>query len=327
MTTTRGALVSTAVLALAACDNSGFDLGFPAEKTNTVVAIAFLDRDGSRTITLPTDTTFAGARIALLQRGSGDTLRTVLTDTRGVARFTNVTLGDYRIAVAPGSIGDSLQVAGIDSANIRVARANDTTIVVVRLSYPEVTLRQARALPPGRRVFVRGIILAGVQSFRDTTSHAADSSGAIRMTRVVLRGGLTGNTPGDSVSALGYTSSRLGQPTLDQAIISRFGTRPPPLPSIIGSGTAATASGGTLDAALVQVVSAIISDTVTVTPDFKVVASDGSGSFTVILDANINFVRSIFRLGRPMSVRGVLVPDGQGGWSLKPREVADAVVF
>jgi hypothetical protein len=286
---------------------------------------AFLDRDGSRTIVLPIDTTYTGARIALLNRGNGDTVKAVATDARGVARFSNVALGEYRIAVAPGSIGDSLQVAGIDSANIKVTLADDTTRLIVRLSYPEVTFRQARALPAGRRVFIRGVILAGVQSFRDTTSHAADSSGAIRMTRVVLRGGLTGNSPGDSVSALGYTSSRAGQPTLDQAIIGRFGTRPAPVPLFISSGKAASADGGLLDATLVQVSTATISDTATITPDFKIIGSDGTGSLTVLLDANIGFNRTFFKPGFKMTVRGVLVPDGAGGWSLKPRDVNDVL--
>jgi hypothetical protein len=167
------------------------------------------------------------------------------------------------------------------------------------------------------------VILAGVQSFRDTTSHLADTSGQLRMTRVMLRAGLTGNAPGDSVSALGTSSMRAGQPTLDLALISRFGSRPPPIPFAVTTMAASTASGGTLDAALVQVIGALVSDSITVAPDFQVTASDGTGPIVIILDANQPFARNQFRPGRSLNVTGVLVPNGAGAWILKPRATSD----
>jgi hypothetical protein len=165
-----------------------------------------------------------------------------------------------------------------------------------------------------------------VQSFRDTTSHLSDSSGAIRLTRVALRGGLTGNNPGDSVSVLGVTSSRAGQPTLDQAVISRFGTRPEPIPLPVGTGPASNAGNGIWDAALVQITGALISDTATIAPDFKVVVSDGTGSLDMILDGNLQFPRTAFRPGRSVNARGVLVPNGVGGWVFKPRALGDVTL-
>ena len=198
--------------------------------------------------------------------------------------------------------------------------------MLARLSYPEFSIREARALPPGQRVFIRGIILAGVQSFRDTTSHVADSSGQIRLTRVSLRGGLLGNNPGDSVSVLGITSTRAGQPTLDLSLISRFGQRPPPIPLAVSTLNASTASGGILDAGLVQITGAIISDTLTIAPDFRITVSDGSGNLNIIIDGNLQIPRSVFRPGRSMNVRGVLVPDGLGAWTLKPRDPGDIVL-
>ena len=204
--------------------------------------------------------------------------------------------------------------------------ADTNTVVAIRLSFPEVSIRQARLLPVGKRAFIRGVILAGVQSFRDTTSHIVDSSGQIRLTRVSLRTGI-GNTPGDSVSVLGVASTRAGQPTIDLAVISRFGQRPAPIPLPVATGTAATAAGGTLDAGLVIITGAIISDTATAAPDYRVVGSDGTGPITVLLDGLINFNRANFRPGRSMNVQGVLVPDGTGAWVLKPRQIADAQVF
>jgi hypothetical protein len=221
------------------------------------------------------------------------------------------------------SIGDSIEVQDIDPDTLHIEASDSNTGVLVRLGYPEVSIREARTSPPGRRVFVRGFILAGVQSFRDTTSHLADSSGQIRLTRVSLRGNITGNNPGDSVSVLGLTSTRAGQPTLDNAIISRFGARPAPIPLPVATITAATASNGLLDAGFVLITGAIISDTSTIAPDFRVVVSDGSGNLTIILDGNIPFARGNFRPGRSMNVRGVLVPDGLGSWQLKPRDTGD----
>jgi hypothetical protein len=204
--------------------------------------------------------------------------------------------------------------------------ADTNTFVLVRLGYPEVSIRQARLSPPGRRVFIRGVILAGVQSFRDTTSHVADSSSQIRLTRVVLLGGLLGNNPGDSVSVLGHTSTRDGQPTLDNAGVARFAVRPPPIPLAVSTAVAATASGGLLDAGLVQITGGIISDTATIAPDFRITVNDGSGALQIIIDGNLQIPRSIFRPGASMIVRGVLVPTGFGGWTLKPRAGGDIVI-
>lgn len=315
-----------AVGGIAACESSGVDLGFPPEQTGVVLVAVYLDRDGSRTIT-PFDTAYGNARVALLLKGSDDTVRTLASPAGGVAAFTGVPFGEYKIAIAPASLGDTVELDDIDTPSIRLTATADTIAVFARLTFPEVTLRQVRTLPLGKRVFARSVVLAGVQSFRDTTSHVVDSSGALRLTQVSLRGGLTGNSPGDSVSVLGVVSSRAGQPTLDLALITRFGTRPAPIPLQVSTATAATASTGALDANLVQITSATISDTVTDTPDFRVTVSDGSGSVVVLLDASINFVRSIFRPGRSLNAAGVLVPDGTGGWVLKPRSLGDVVVF
>ena len=327
MRTVRGLrlLILPLAAALFGCPNAGSDLGFNVGATGRVLVGVYLDRDGSRTFSATIDTVFRNARVALLSRAGGDTVRAMLSDANGVATFEAVPIGEYTVTVAPASIGDSIIVAAIDSANIRLLSGGDDQGVLVRLSYPEVSIRQARALPLGKRAFIRGVVLAGVQSFRDTTSHVSDSSGQIRLTRVSLRGGLTGNAPGDSVSVLGTASVRTGQPTLDLALISRIGTRPAPTPFALSTAMAATASGGLLDAALAQVIGVIISDTATVAPDFRVTVSDGSGSLKITLDANLPFARTAFRPQRSMNVTGVLVPDGLGGWTLKPRTTGDVV--
>jgi hypothetical protein len=314
--------------------NEGSDLGFDTSPERVVAVGVYLDRDGSRTPSAPEG--LGNARVALLPKGSSDTFRTAVTAAAGaslgVAIFNNVPLGQYRVAVDPRVLGDSIQLqaieisVGVEAPHFSVTFPEDTTGLLVRLGYPEVTIRQARNLPVGRRVFIRGVVLAGVQSFRDTTSHIADSSGALRLTRVSLQGGLTGNNPGDSVSVLGFTSSRAGQPTLDNGSVARFATTTAPIPLPVGSGTAANAANGVLDAQLVRITGAIISDTMTVAPDFQFTVSDGSGSLVVVLDANINFPRTAFAPGRSMNAVGVLVPNGVGGWIFKPRGLGDVVL-
>jgi len=324
--TLHRAATALAITAGTACGNAGSDLGFAASETSAVSVGVYLDRDGSRTPSFPLDTVFANARVALLLLGNSDTLRAMNTSVLGIARFDGVPIGQYRVVIVPSSIGDSIQVAGIDSPVITVEAADTNLGVLARLGYPEVSIRAARGLPANRRVFIRGVILAGVQSFRDTTSHVADSSGQIRLTRVVLLGGQLGNNPGDSVSVLGITSERAGQPTLDNARIAAFATRPAPIPLAVSTAIAASAGGGVLDAGLVQITGGIISDTATIAPDFRITVSDGSGILRIIIDGNLQIPRSIFRPGASMIVRGVLVPDGFGAWTLKPRAGGDMVI-
>jgi hypothetical protein len=82
-----------------------------------------------------------------------------------------------------------------------------------------------------------------------------------------------------------------------------------------------------LDAALVLVTGAVITDTATVAPDFRLTVNDGAGPLTVLLDSQGGFTRSLFAPGRSMIFRGVLVPTGTGAWQLKPRGIGDIVTF
>lgn len=319
---TLAGCLATAAVVLAACDPAGSDLGFGAEPTGEVAVVVYLDRDGSGTVTAP-DTLFQGARVSLRPQGGGAPMETVASDVQGVAFFETVTLGDYLVTVDAASIGDSLLVASIDVDSIRVAAIAPQVSASVRLAYPELSIRQARLLPTGRRVFVRGLVLAGVQLFSDQSSHMADTSLAVRLTGVALQGGLTGNAAGDSVVVLGTVAQVNGQPVLSSARVTRVATRPAPVPKPVTSSAAANAQNGALDADLVLVSSVVVSDSMTVAPHFRIVASDGSGAVTIELDVNLGIATGGFRVGRILNVRGVLVPTGQGSWILKPRGAGD----
>ena len=120
----------------------------------------------------------------------------------------------------------------------------------------------------GRKVFVTGVALNSSASFVDTVVFLQDSSAAIRLTR--LRSPVVA---GDSLRALGTTSTRDGLPTLDDVRIFALGTGLMPAAPSLTVGQMRTASGGTLDAALAQVDSVTIADTSTVSEGFALTAA------------------------------------------------------
>ena len=306
-----------AVLSALACGSAGSDLGTGVTVRRTVSVGVFLDRDGSISITAA-DTVFAGARIALLPRIGNDTIRVLVSNSMGVANFTGIEPGQYRLGVTQSSIGDSIEVQELFGGDIEVQAALPDPEVLIRLGYPTYTIQEARALPPGIRLFVKGIVISGPQMFRDTTAYMRDGAGFIRLTRASVRNAIHSN-PGDSVSALGRTALRAGQPTLDETIIAILALHPPPVEMSVTTEVANHANVGALDAALVIVSNAIVTDTATIGPDFRVLATDGTGTVAILFDEKLSIVKSEFGPGRSVNARGVLVPDGLGAWSLKPR--------
>jgi hypothetical protein len=318
----RAAAALLPALVLAACEPAGTDLGFGSEETGEVAVIVYLDRDASTTPT-PLDTLYQGAVVSLRSLAGGSALVTATSNVEGVAFFPEVRFGDYLITVSSPSIGDSLVVARVDPDSIRVSAATNQVGAVARLAWPELSIREARARPPGTPVFIRGTILVGIPFFSDLSAHVRDTSQSLRMTGLTLLGGLAGNSPGDSVVVRGIVGQANGQPILSSARIIRVATRPGPIPVPVTTGVAASAQNGALDAALVNLTSITISDSMTTAPDFRVVASDGSGALTIVLDSNIPFNRLAFAPGRIMNILGVLVPSGTGNWVLKPRVPGD----
>jgi hypothetical protein len=319
-------LFALTLLTVVGCSNAGEELVVITQSRSSVELVVILDRDGTGTFT-PPDTVLGGAQVSLRSPSGGQAIQTKTTGPGGIAAFQNVPVGDYIITVDAATIGDSI-VTGVP-APVRITASYDpqnTPPVQVFTGYRQAFIRQVRSLPQGQRVLIRGLVLAGVLSFRDTTAYVADSSSQIRLTRAILAGNVSGNNPGDTVVVVGTVSSRAGQPTLDLAVITQIGFRLPPFPILLTTSQAAGASGGVLDAALVQI-SGVISEAGNEGLDYRVVGDDGSGPLTVVLDALGGFNRAAFVPGKTMSVRGVLVPDGTGKWRLKPRNPFDTSVF
>ena len=201
--------------------------------------------------------------------------------------------------------------------------------MIVRLGYREVTVAEARQLAGGMRVYVRGIVQAPLQVYRDSSTFLASGGATIRLPGSRHRPGRAGNNAGDSVLVLGTTGQRDGQPVVLNGLIGTLGVSPPPVPTVVTIPEARTARGGMLDAALVSVTGAVIVDTLASGPDLLVrigLATDTTITTDVIIDSAQNAPRTIFRPGLPITVRGVLVPRGDGTWVLKPRGGGDVTI-
>ena len=134
---------------------------------------------------------------------------------------------------------------------------------------------------------------------------------------------------GDSVRLRARVSTRLGQRALDD--VSVFIVAPTFVPTAhsVSSAAAATGAGGSLDAALVSILDATITDTVTVGGHLTLTMNDGSGAVTVVLDRAADavfrapFPAGMFVAPNRFDVIGVLVPTGTGTWRVRPRSALD----
>jgi hypothetical protein len=187
---------------------------------------------------------------------------------------------------------------------------------------PVSSIAAVRALPVGRSVVVVGVALNGLTTFGDTTVHLADTSGAIRLTR--LRGTVLA---GDSVRVRATTQRRNGQPTLDAGTVTALGQGLFPTAAVLTTSAAASAVGGTRDAQMVVIQNASVSDTSRNLGDFRMTVSNVvGGNLVVQLDQTAGFVLpGAYVPGSIFDIVGVLVPTGLTGspWILKPRVAAD----
>lgn len=314
-------LLPAILLAALGCSNAGENFSFGGGSNGAVGVFVFLDRDGSLDAG-PADTVLAGIRLALLVPGTTDTLFRATTDATGNALFSSLPLGDYTLVVDTNTVGDSVEVQLIDSANVVLRNNALGRQMFVRIGFPSATVTEARALPPDTRVFVKGSLLTVLDVFADTTAHIRDGGAAIRL--INARNAGPPPLPGDSVRVLGTTATRAGQPVLDEAQVTAFQGGPPPTPVNLTTLQANTAQGAARDADLIQLSNAIIQgDTATVGGDYTFSVDDGSGTVKVVLDQDVVFPLAQFTPGKTLNGRGVLVPTGTGTWVFKPRVNAD----
>ena len=328
---TRFLMLMGALAFAAACSNPGEKMTLPVLGTGTIVVQVYFDGDGTQNFT-SADSLFQGAHVSLLAAGGSDTVRVATSDVRGLVTFESVPLGSWRVSVDRRALNDSVGVVVGDTGILRILARGDSNIAArqVRFGYREVTIAEARALAPGRRVLIRGTVVSALQYFRDSSAFVSDPTGWIRITSARHRPGRTGNNIGDSVLVLGTSGVDRGQPVLIAGLFSSLGTRPTPLAIPTTVVEARNARSGALDAALIQITLAKITDTLTTGPDFLLRIADPAdlGTTTdVVVDSLLGIPRSGWRPGFGITVRGVLVPKGDGTWILKPRVGTDITLF
>ncbi len=321
----RLATATVVLLAGLGCSNAGEDLGFGLPSGGAMSAQVYYDRDFSGGASAG-DTAFAGLPVFLLVAGTHDTVATDTTDANGVVNYSNLSPAQYSIAVDSAKVlGDSM-VTTLTPSRVTISSRGQPQFISARAGYPVLTITQVRAGLAGRKVVVAATVLAGRQSFSDTTAHLRDAGSALRLTSVAVTVGGT-VVPGDLIRTLGLIASRNGQPVLDSARIVLVFPSGPPSADTLTSAEAATAVGGARDADLVRVVQAAVTDTLTVGADFRATVDDGSGPLDLLIDAALQLGSAPLVPGDSVNASGVLVPQGGGVWQLKPRGGQDISVF
>jgi hypothetical protein len=305
----------------AACSSDGGSV-LTVRATGTVAGLAFIDRDGNAVLDVNVDAPLGGLGLALLIPGARDTIARTTTRTDGIFELPNVPVGRYVIVADGASASDSLSITTFGGEFTIVAA--DTTVVTIVASYPTVSPAQARLLPPGRRVFVTGIALSTWTSFADSTLHIGSGERAIRATRVRA----TPATAGDSVRVLGTTAVREGQPSIVDGTAFVVGPARLPAAQHLSTARAATADGGVLDAAQVEIRNAaILTGILNSAGDLLLTVNDGSGPLEVRIDRTSGIPIDPYVPGAVLNATGVLVPAPAGGrWRLRPRAERDLSV-
>ena len=311
---------------LAGCPNAGEDRILAVSATGVVRGLVYFDLNGTLAPDQGDDS-LKDVRVKLVTKGTRDSIAGASSLASGIFRFAGVQVGTYVVIVDSTSVGDSAMVVKQDSTEVTVP-PGDSVAVNIGISFPRVSIAEARALPPGRKVFVEGVALNARDNFRDTTLHVQDTSGAVRVTRVRSAGVFTG----DSIRLRGTVSRRSGLPSLDDVTVFSLGVAFLPTASQITTAQAATAQGGSLDAMQAVVLNATINDTLTVGNDFRLTVDDGSGVLEVLLDATadaafrVPLLPGVYVPGNAFDIVGILVPTGSAGlWRLKPRSAQDLV--
>ena len=297
--------------------------------TGVIFGQAFLDQNGSGSADAG-DVPLRSAVVQLVNQGTSTVVVEETADSLGVFVLSAVPVGSYQLRIGTATLGDSLTAIGT-GGDVTV-ELGDTTPFSLGASYPTLTLEQALAAAPGRRVFTSGIVLNprqpngdGLVFFKGATSYLRGTN----VDRATL-------TAGDSVRLLGRTVVSQGRPALDAVTpfllvsLAQF-----PIPVEVTTAAARTASAGTLDAALVRIRDADITDTATIANDFHFWAHNGGDSVEVVLRSFLTFNPN--PAVRPDTIvainqaTGLLAPydDGSGTvrWRLLVRSASEIATF
>ena len=321
------ALCAATTLGGAACTDTAGGPTAEILATGFVLGTIYQDQNGNG-LQDGTDPGLPGLEVRLAYRGTTTPILIDTTDSpNGGFRFDAVPVGAYWVTVDSLVLGDSLDVVQSDTSAVDVLPGQGTT-QSIGLAFFQRTIAEARALPPGTKVSVEGFALNDRTLFGDSTVHVTDGTTSIRAT-TVFRAGIR---QGDSVRVVGRTAVVNGQPVIDRVTARSLAFTGVPLAPFLTTQQATQARGagqptGALDAGHARVTFATVIDTATVGGgDFRVRVNDGSGLLEVILDNDVPFNRSVFRVDSVMTqIRGLLLPTGAGTWDLRPRGMGDII--
>lgn len=320
MVMSKRTTVAVALLcAVAACsDLSDVDL-LVIDADGSLSGLVYRDLNGNQQLET-TDEPAAGVTVELRSEGGANVLHSAITDVNGQFVLQQVDVGAYEVGVDPLFVADSLVPYGLP-ALLSVRPQSDTTLQI-GLTYHLLSIPEARAADPGRRVLVEGIALNRLFFPGDDIVHISTGEGYLRILEVESGG----PSIGDSVRIVGTTALDQGQPVLtnEASLFQVEGSVRFPTADLVSTGAADEAQGGTLDAALVEVRGAVISSTSEDSDSFYATASDGSGALRIRLKGFLGYNTDSFTPGRTISfARGLLVPAGGGRWDLTPRGPSD----
>jgi hypothetical protein len=248
----------------------------------------------------------------------GDSLRLTLDDGSGpLAAMIKPSTGIARGSLLPGAVLDLTGLIAPAGGGWRI-QPRAQSDVTVRVAV--MTVAQIRAAALGTRAALTAVALSAWNNFGDSTLHVHDGVGALRAVRVAP----AGVAVADSVRLTGTVASREAQIVLSDVTVERFGGGTARVAAEVTTAAAAGTSG--LDASLVKVTGAAISDTSSSVGDLVLSTNDGSGELRILIDADVAINRAPLVPGAVLSATGVLVPTGTGQWRLRPRSQSDVTV-
>lgn len=287
--------------------------------TATVDGVVYLDIDGSEGLS-GFDEPVEGGVVNVTTPGGGPLLASDTTGLDGVYSIPDLPVGTFDLGLDADFLGDSLLVVPLDSTRFSLAEGQ-TLSVAQGVTFPVLSIQEAREAATGRRIFTQGVVLNPRGQAPGGAIHVEGGDVAVR----VLVPPAALGAVGDSVRILALTGRDLGQPALTDARIFRLvqGARDVvPRPTTIAQ--ARVAAGGRA-ADLVEVTEGSVTAVETVPEGFRVTLTEGSDTVSVRLRTEQGFVNSgAVEDAVVIRVVGLLVPDeASGDWMLVPRTVLD----
>lgn len=310
-----------ALTGLSACDRDA-PFGPDPSAEASIVLRAFYDYDAQAGFG-GADRPATGLRFQVLLPGSSSPVVEAVADTSGAATLEGIPVGTYDLRVDPTFLGDSLVLTEIDSTRVTLT-PDGVVSVTVGVSPPVMTIAAARALPEGRRVWIEGLALNRRGQSVDGAIHLLGGGGEALRT---VFPSATGGAEGDSLRILGRTVNQGARRYLtDGRSLSLAQAVRPVLPLEVEVGAVADAGSGALDARLVLVRNAQVTDTASVPfVGTRVTVGNGDAEFEALLLSQNGFGATIVPGTPVIAMAGLLVPDpgAAGAWRLIPRGQGD----